>query len=218
MLTTSGSPDFHHELQAICSDPKVRSLARRRARNPDLAEDALQEAYYLVARKDPADIRDLRAYLCQVLIREVNHLRGHSKATLVDDFESLADARQGRPSVHPPVSRPVADTVCTHLLTQAWLQTFATRREELTASVPGRSPGSDRYRDVIVTAAEHVLLGIIAGASSNADCNAALSTAYPEWFGEPGCAENTRDQRFRRARVDVRALLRIIINRDDLDP
>jgi len=218
MHATSGSPDFHRELAAICNDPQVRSLARRRAGNPQLAEDALQEAYYLVARKGPADIRDLRAYFCQVLIREVNHLRGHPKVTLIDDFESIADSHQSRPGVHQPAPRPVADTVCTHLLIRAGLQAFATRREELTASVPGRSLDADRYRDVVVTAAEHVLLGIIAGESSNADCNAALSAAYPEWFDEPGAVENTCHQRFRRAREDMRALLQSIISRDDLKP
>lgn len=218
MPTADGSPDFYHKLQAICNEPQVRSLARRRAGNLDLARDALQEAYYLVAKRGPADIRDLRAYFCHVLIREVNHLRGHPKIMLVDDFESIADARQGHPGVHPPVSRPVADTVCTHLLIRAGLQAFATRREELTANVPGRSLDADRYRDVVVTAAEHVLLGIIAGESSNGDCNAALSAAYPEWFDEPGAVENTCHQRFRRAREDMRALLQSIISRGDLEP
>ena len=108
MLITSphGQPDFQQELAEIRKDPDVTRLARRRAGDPDLAEDALQETYCAVARKGPAGIRDLRAYFCQVLIREVNHLRCHPKAALIDDFESLADARQNRSGIHPLVSRP----------------------------------------------------------------------------------------------------------------
>ncbi len=99
MFTTSPHrwPDFQQELLAIRDDPKVRSLARQRAGDPDLAMDALQAAYCAVARvADPAAIRNLRAYFCQVLIRETYRLLGQLGATLMEDFASVADARQGR--------------------------------------------------------------------------------------------------------------------------
>src|SRR5256885_7174796 len=141
MATTSpqGSPKFDRELLAICNDPKIRSLAWRWAGDRDLVEDALQGAYYAVARvANPAAIRDPRAYFCRVLRREVHRLRGQLGATLVEDFTSVADAHQDRPGSTPSARWPVAETVCTRLLAEAWLEHFATRREELAASVPGR--------------------------------------------------------------------------------
>ena len=122
------------------------------------------------------------------------------------------------PGSDPPTPPPVAEAVSTHLLTKAWLGPFSDRRGDLTASVPGRSADPGRYREMIVTVAERVLCRIIATDVSDADYNTALCTAYPDWFDETGCAENTRHQRFRRAREDVRALLRTIIDRKDLDP
>jgi hypothetical protein len=220
MLTTSprGRPDFQEELLAIRNDPKIKSLAWRRAGDLDLAMDALQAAYCAVSRvANPAAIRNLRAYFCQVLTREVYRMLGQLGATLVEDFTSVADAHQGRPGGLLPVSQPVAEMVSTHLLTEAWLEPFATRRGKLTASVPGRSPAPGRYQAMIVMVAERVLRAIIIEDISDADYNTALRAAYPEWFAEPGYPENTYHQRFSRARADVRALLRTIINPDDLN-
>jgi hypothetical protein len=217
--TPDGRRDFQHDLLAILDDPKVRSLARRRAGDPELAMDALQAAYCAVAGvEDPSAIRNLKAYFSQVLTREVYRLLGQFGAMLVQDFTSVADAHQGRPGGHQPIPQSVAETVSTHLLTEAWLEPFKIRRGELAAIVPSRSPDSGRYRDVIVTVAERVLCRIIAGDISDADYNTPLSAAYPQWFDAPRCAENARHQRFRRARADVRDLLRTIINRDDLNP
>ena len=181
--------------------------------------DALQAAYCAVTQvTDPTTIRNLRAYFCQVLTREIYRLLGQLGATLVADFTSVADARQGRSGGQLSVPQPVAETVSTRLLTEAWLEPFAARREELTASIPGRSPDPGRYRAMIVTVAERVLRTIITGDISDADYNAALRAAYRDWFAEPGCNDNACHQRFRRARADVRELLRTIINRDDLNP
>ena len=58
----------------------------------------------------------------------------------------------------------------------------------------------------------------VTGDVSDADSNSELIAAYPEWFAEPGCAENARHQRFCRARADVRHLLSTIVSRDDLYP
>ena len=103
--------------------------------------------------------------------------------------------------------------VSTHLLAEAWLKSFATRRRELAASVPARSPGPRRYRDVIVAAAEQVLIDV---GSGHADSNDAFRAAYPEYFDEPGASPNTLHQRFRRARADVRVLLQAVVSPDEL--
>lgn len=221
MLTSSphGRPDFQQELLGIRNDPKVKSLARRRAGDPDLAEDALQEAYCAVARvANPAAIRDLRAYFCQALIREVYHLRGQLGAASVDDLASLADARQERSGTSLIAPRPVDETVITNLLDEARLRSFAASRRKLADAAPSRSADPDRYANVTVAVAEWVLRAGMTEVVRDVDLNAALSSAYPEWFDEPGCAGNTRHQRFRRAREDIRALLRTIINPDDLKP
>lgn len=212
-------PNFQQELLAIREDPEVRKLARRRAGNPDLAEDALQETYCAVAGvANPAVIRDLRAYFCQALVHEVYRLSGRLRATLVEDPTILADVLQEKVGDSSVAPRPVFETVCTNLLGEKSLKFLASQRARLTAEVPGRSPDPGRYRTIIVSVAEQVIPMIIIGDVSNADHNAALRIAYPEWFAEPGCSEETYHQRFSRARADVRALLGKVMSRDDLRP
>jgi hypothetical protein len=151
-----------------------------------------------------------------VLTREVYRLLGQLGALLVDDFASVADARPDRSHGNASAPRPVDETVSSNILVYGCLKIFAAQRQDLAATVPSRSLDPGRYRDVIITVAEQVLYDSLTDHTSDADCNAALRAAYPEWFAEPGYPENTQHQRFRRARVDVRDVLRIIINRDDL--
>jgi hypothetical protein len=221
LLTTSphGRPEFQQDLLAILNDPKVISLARRRAGDLDLAEDALQATYYAVARvADPGAITDLRAYFCRALIHEVYHQRAQLGAMLVDDFADLVDARQGQSSGGPPAPRPVAEAASTHVLAEGWFRLFITQRGELLARVPGRSSDPARYRDAILAVAEWALAACMVEKITNADYNAPLAACYPEWFDEPRCAESTRYKRFERARTDVRVLLQSIISRNDLNP
>jgi hypothetical protein len=206
---------FLEQLLGIRQDPKVRRLALRRAGDVELARDALNQAYYAVARRGPEGIKDLRAYYCRTLINVVNDLRCQSTASLTEDFERVAESHQDK-SGCVPLPRPVDEAVCSLLLAEAWLEPFAIRRGELAAQVPGRSPDPKRYRAVIVTASGRVLRANVTGDVSDADSNPELIAAYPEWFAEPGCAENTRHQRFCRARADVRDLLGTIVSRDDL--
>jgi DNA-directed RNA polymerase specialized sigma24 family protein len=215
--TPGGRSDFLQQLLAIQQDPEVKNLAWRRARDLDVAEDALQETYYAIARlKNPERIRDLRAYFCKVLIREIYHLLGQLGATLVDDFIGLTDARQGKASDGPPPPQPFDEMVGRHLLARGWLRNFATQRADLARKVPGRSPDPVRYRDAIVTVAEWVLRSVGTGNISDADRNRALRAAYPEWFTTDGCEAGNVYQRFSRARADVNGLLRTVISRDDL--
>jgi hypothetical protein len=212
--TPDGRSAFLLELLAIREDPKVKRYALRLAGNPDLAEDALDEAYCAVARvRDPWRIRDLRAYFFIVLRKTVNHLRYQLGALLIEDPGGVADRRQDQTGYR---SRPLDQEVSVDLLFQTWLEPFTTQCGELAARVPARSPDPGRYRDVIVRGAGLVLRAIATGDVSDADSNPELRAAYPEWFAEPGCAENTCHQRFSRARADVRDLLRTMVNRDDL--
>ncbi len=208
---------FQERLAEIWRDPKVRSLALRRAGDQELARDALNQAYDAVARRGPDGIRDLRAYYCRTLINVVKNMLYEFGPSLAEDFERVAESHQDKPCWQR-APRLVDETVCSRLLAVAWLGPFATRRGELAGHVPGRSHDPDRYRAVIVAVSERVLRASIAGDVSDADSGPELAAIYPEWFAGPGCAENTRHQRFSRARADVRDLLRTIVSRDDLDP
>ena len=131
--------DYFQRLLAIREDAQVKRIAQRRAGDPDLAEDALQETYYTMACiKDPSGIENLRAYFCRVLIRTVNALRGQLGAILPDDLTAVADAGQGqaRDRVLP---RPVDELAAESLDARGWLGRFAAERESLAARVPCRA-------------------------------------------------------------------------------
>jgi hypothetical protein len=202
-------------LAAIREDPKVKNLARSRAGDFELAEDALQEAYYAVARlENPERIVDLRAYYCRVLLRNIHRLRSQLGAILIDDFGVVADTCQRKPGGEPP-PLPFDEAIGSRLLIQGFLRDLALHRAALTRAVPGRSPDSTRYRDVIVTVAERVLRASIAGGLSDAEQNLAFRTLYPQWFAEAGVTISNIHQRFTRARADVCRLLQEIIRRCD---
>jgi hypothetical protein len=216
--TPAGRQDYLRQLQMLWEDPRIRRLARSRAGDPEVAADALQEAYCAVARYgDPEKIEDLSKYFCRVLIHEIYRLLGQPRATLVDNFEDVADACQDN-ARGQPVPQPFDETVCTHLDAQTWLKRFADQREALIWAVPGRSPDPSHYRALIVAVAERVLLAMVTGDVSDADSNPALRAEYPAWFAEDGCETANCHQRFRRAREDVRRVLLTIVSRDDLYP
>jgi hypothetical protein len=209
--------DARQQLVGIWMDPRIRSLARRHAGDSDVAEDALQSAYCAVVRLEHLDqIENLPAYFCRVLIHEVHRERGQLHAALVEDFDRVAEERQsvvGGQRTSPPCFQ---DGVCASLQGQAWLKRLADGHGDLLASIPARSRDSDRYRVVIYAAAEQILRAGISGDASEADTNDTLRAFYPEYFQEPGAAPNTCDQRYCRARMDVRALLRSVVSHDEL--
>jgi hypothetical protein len=203
---------FPPGLLDIWADPEVRRLAVRRAGDPDLAEDALQQAVCAVAQiGNLGRIKDLKAYFCRVLINEVYHLRGQlAAARACVPLTEVTEARlRGRPSDE-------ATAVLTGLMARTWLDRFRAQRDRLRASVPGRSSQPSRYRDLIVAVAENILVATVDGSISQADSNERLQAAFPEWFGQPGAAANTCHQHLSRARRDVQALLQGIVSRDDL--
>jgi hypothetical protein len=204
--------EFPPELLAVWQDPEVRRLAARRAGDPDLAQDALLAAVAAVARvSDLARIENLKAYFCRVLINEVYRLRGQLAAARPCDPATLAAMSDARTSAPPP-----AEEAVTRLLARTWLDQLRARRVHLRAAVPGRSREPARYRDLMIRTAEHILRTAVDGNVSWADCNEALQGALPDWFGQPGSAENTCHKHLSRARRDVQDLLRAIISRDEL--
>jgi sigma-70-like protein len=214
-IPADGWSDFLEQLTAIREDPKVKSLARSRAGDSDLAEDALQEAYYAVARlENPERIMDLKAYYCRVLLRNIHRLRSQLGAILIEDFGIVADTCQRKPGGEPPP--PAFDEVVgSHLLIQGFLRYLAAHRTALTRTVPGRSPDAARYRDVIVTVVECVLRASVAGGLSDAEQNLAFRTLNPQWFADAGVAIDNIHQRSSRARADVCRLLQEIVRRCD---
>jgi DNA-directed RNA polymerase specialized sigma24 family protein len=215
-ISAAERSDYLDHLTVIREDPQVKKLARARAGDPDVAEDALQETFYLLARlRQPQHIDDLRKYFCKVLIHSVYRLRGQLGATTVDDAGGLVDTSGRRIGGEAPP--PLFDEVVhTNMVARNWHERLAKQREALTGSVPGRSPEPGRYRDVIMTTAEGMLLAIVTGDFREVDLNLALRAAYPEWFAERRVAMSNIHQRLTRARADIRDLLKTVISLDEL--
>lgn len=212
-------PAARRQLVEIWMDPGIKKLARRKAGDPDLADDALQSAYCAMLRVDLDQVEDVRAYFARVLLHEVHRLhrqRRQLRAALVDDFDRMAEERLGAIGCHRTPPPCVHDAVCASLQGQSWLKRLADRRGDLMASVPARSRDAVRYRAVIYAAAEKILRAGMRGDVSEADTNDTLRASYPEYFQQPDATPNTCDQRFCRARVDIRALLRSVVSHDEL--
>ncbi len=123
-VLSEGELGFHDDLARIVADPEVRRLAERRAGCRELAEDALHETYWAVARtKRPGDIRDLRAFFCTSLIREINHQRTRQAPVPTQDIEGLwivgKSRRLTRQGHHPHPSRD--RRVCACSPRSSWL-------------------------------------------------------------------------------------------------
>lgn len=221
MLSTTYPADrlaaAREQLVEISMDRRIKSLARRHAGDPDVADDALQSAYCAVLRVEHLDqIENLRAYFCRVLIHEVHRERGQLRAVLVEDFDRVAEENQGAVGCHRSSPPCFQDQVCTSLQVQSWLKRLIDERDDLLSAIPARSHEPGCYKALIYAAAEQVLHAGMSGDVAEADTNDMLRASYPEYFQQPGTAPNTCDQRFRRARMDVRALLRSVVSHDEL--
>lgn len=213
------SADFQQKLASLREDPQVKRLARKHAGSQDLADDALNEAFCAVARvQNPDSIEDLRAYYCRVVVRMAQRLRYQLAPTPVEDIDQVAAANQDKPGCGASPAPSLEAMVSTRLLVRTWRARLDRQRAELTSSVAGRSSDRDLYRETIVTTAEKLIDAVAAGDHVDVMSSAALREAYPDWFDQPGCPDNTLDQRAARARADVAKLLRSIIGRADLYP
>lgn len=223
VLRPAAPPALHDELGRLRNDGGIARLARRYADGDhELAEDALQETCWAILRvKDPRRIDNLEAYFRTVLKRTVAGQREHIRRTPVPvgNTETLTaelDHRAVTPDPEP--HRPVEAQAVSNVLAAAWLARLRRGREQLRALLPDSSADPDRYRDVVMAQSEEILRSAVAGSVSWADCNEALRAAYPEWFAEPGCKQNTMDRRLSRARDDVRAVLKAVVGPSELRP
>jgi DNA-directed RNA polymerase specialized sigma24 family protein len=214
-----GSLDFQQSLLEVRHDPQVIGLARRWAGAPDLAEDALQIAYYNVATaRHPQRIDNLHAYFVKVLKNEIAALRAQGQKTtpLPKPGAALEAAQHTIAVCGSARSRPLDDLVRTSLLARSVRTRLAAQRMGLLLAIPARSEDLRRYRAVIYASAEQVLVDSLNGEASDADSNDAFRAAYPGYFAQPGASANLLHQRFRRAREDVKALLQAVVDRDEL--
>jgi hypothetical protein len=186
----SGCPPFISELVRIRQDPTTVRQARRWAGSKELAEDGLQEAFYILATfRNPAQIINIPAYFWTVLRREI----GRQQSQLVPlDPEALAAA--------PAVLRDVSELAAWHICCERRLVRFTEIRAELLAVIPASSPDPARYRELIVSVVHRTLREAFYGCLSKSEMNAELRSGYPEWLDPGGCPATTRDKRMSRAR------------------
>jgi DNA-directed RNA polymerase specialized sigma24 family protein len=206
---------FLDDLAELVEDPAIRRLAERRARSRELAEDALQDTFYAVARtQHPEAIEDLRAFFCKSLIRAIYRQLTLSAPIPAEDIAAIADSRQGLSSSGTPAPASVESEADLRLLAEAALIRLERDRAGLTAMIPGRSDDPRRYRRMIVAVTERILRLLFEGPVATADWNAVLRLAYPQLCDEPGLARDALHQRLSRARADIESLLRVILPRD----
>ena len=116
--------DYLEQLAVIREDPQVKNLAHRRAGDPELAKDALQEAYYAMAKMDPEQIEDLRKYFCTVVTHTAYRLRGQLRAAVVEDPAGLVDA-SGRKLGGESLPPTFDEAVHTNMMGDNWRECLA---------------------------------------------------------------------------------------------
>jgi len=211
------SPNFDERLAALCLDSDVRRFAMRLARNRELAEDAIQEVYWALARTaDPGGIDDLRRYFCAALQHMVRRLLKQSSTspTPAGDMDAARAAQAGGGRRGVARCSPCEESVVRTVQVSAWLLQL----NEAGASVPERSGDPPRYRAVIVGISCWNLRALLDGGVSSADLNSLLIGRYPEYFARIRSRDDSYHKRLSRARQDVRDLLASVIGRDELLP
>jgi hypothetical protein len=196
----------YDELNEIRANSVMRQHAQRLA--GDLAEDLLQETWYIVARVSAnRPIDNLSGYFYRVMFNAAKRLR--------EDV-----AHQGIPSedptaaVGPRRARLLAaasaeDDALRRVLNDARRELLRSHQAEWRRLVSACSPDPDRYRSAILTVAGLLLADD--GPASHPELNDALAAAYPAWFAAPEAAPATIHQRRFRGRADVRRVLAAVI-------
>ena len=207
----------YEELAAIANDPGIRRHARRVA--GDLADDVLQETWYLVARacrRGPID--NLRGYFYRTLVNTSRHMHQQlgRGAVPVDDPAAAARAFRRRPDYRDPVAPSAESDALRRLRAEARRELLRRHRADPWPTIPAYSADPDRYREAILAVAEAVVTGD--GPATGAEINDALKAAYPGWFDAPSVKPATTHQRRCRARHSIRLLLLAVIGHDDLLP
>jgi hypothetical protein len=211
------SEDHEHQLARIANDPGMRLHARRMA--GDLAEDALQETWYLVAQAcRRARIENLRGYFYVTLVNTSRRMREEMGrgGVPVHDPDAVAGWAPYSRDYRDPAVPSAESTALRGLGAQARRDRLLRKRAELWPAISAYSPDPDRYREVIFAVAEAVLAGD--GPVTRAEINDALKACYPRWFDAPGVKPATLHQRRCRARESIRLLVLEVISRDDLLP
>jgi hypothetical protein len=209
----SASSPFMNDLAAVRHDQKLCRDARHWAGSAELAQDALQEAFYLIARRPDHDgIISLTAYFRATLYNVIISLRGRAGPVSPLDPQTLADLPQPDDASRLRGDRQRVDDLAEwHLRCRQWLNRFTSMRDQLLAMVPGSSADPVRYRRLIVAVAGTMLRDARYGCISTSELNDLLYAAYPEWFAPAGCPAATRYKRVSRARQDVNTLLRVVL-------
>jgi hypothetical protein len=216
-LPQPADSDDDDELARIANDPGMRLHARRTA--GDLAEDALQETWYLVAQAcRRRRIENLRGYFYVTLVNTSRRMREElSRGPMpVDDPDAVAGAVPPGRDYRDPVVPSAESTALRWLGARARRDRLGRRRAELWPTIPANSSDPERYRAVIFAVAEAVLA--VDGLATRAEINDALKACYPRWFDAAGVKPSTLHQRRCRARDSIRMLILAAIGGDDLLP
>jgi hypothetical protein len=218
-LPSPSEPSCLEVLAQTCCDPGIRRLARRHA--GDLAEDALQETYYSVARAcEHQAIRDIRAYFIRSLINRSRRMRQElTQAPFpIDDPDQATRNGAGPHPWNPAATASAEETAIANLCAAARRASFRANWTGLRNAIPGSSPDPGRYQDIVLELAGQIAAGTGEGPMNHAEINQCLVRGYPEWFNEPCCARGTLYQRRRRARESIHTVLLKICGPDDLSP
>lgn len=206
-------PLREQELVEAWRDPGIRRIAVWHAGSEELADDALQEAYYRVRQvRDPDHISDLRGFFRRVLIDTCSRQSSRRQRLLF--LEELEAEQQEEALATDAVS--LQDEVASKLALEAVIRTFRDHRDRLTALVARRSPEPARYQDAIVNVGLKYYLGVRQGSVTTQDLNAMLKDAFPGWFLDTRRSADTSFQRLSRGRADMRALLQAVVSKADL--
>lgn len=209
---------FLDALALEAREPGNRRFAERRTGNRELAEDALQETYWTVAKvKNPEAIRNLRAYFRTALVREIIRQRSPQSFTQqFDDDLSIGEEKEYDLSSNAGHPSSVDNEVSSRLLAETLLRRLNTDHDSLVNSIPGRSNDHGQYRNAIMISAKKIFILLLEGQVVQADWNAVLKAEYPEWANEQGMTRDTIDQRLSRARHDIKILLQKVARRSQL--